>query len=1572
MTDPAFESMRAIPLIMYSSSSRLFDINPKAVDFLKTLPPPIGIVSVAGRYRTGKSYLLNRVFLNRRNGFTVGPTVNACTKGLWIWPYPVQGRTKDGRNCSILIIDSEGIGALDESTDHDTRIFSLAVLLSSHFVYNSVGAIDENALSNLSLVVNITKHIHLNSSGPKEGQGSYSEYFPEFMWVVRDFTLRLVDSENNDISPQEYLEKALQMLKLGENDEKNRIRKCLIEYFKRRDCTTLVRPIEREQDLQNLDNLEIDSLRSEFVQQVNLLREKVLYKIQAKSLNGTELNGEMFSNLIDSYIEAMNNGVVPNIESSWTLVCKLQNKKTMDEAKEIYDKSLIVIKKSPVSEENLVKIHKKAKKDAISHLSTFIVVEDPKLLSELEKFISQKFLLYKDDNLLTIKKESNNFLKQSFEKIEQRMKESGQNSMQDFDLHMKTLEKEFDKLPGQPKKETFLEFYKEKLLRFSEVALHGVTNELVLHKELTSDHISRVEKELKTTLDQLIQEKNAFQKANSLFASERSEFQARDKALREQVAGLMMDREKLESSVRESTESLKLKNIVEIEKLVSKNTESSEKIKELERELLRKKSEIDEEKALNAQKIKILENSIEDIRNKEKGSNEKLKEIKSENQTTAKVMQSKYEALVAKLQEKLDNKTHDFKDLEAEVEAKEALVDELKQSHIESQISFNAQKSEMLSQIELVSRKLKQKEDELSMKISVIDSDKQGEILRLRMKLEESERRSKSLEEEFRTLNERSSQESAILTQKLEFLEQEIEDQKSKRLDDKRSYESRLFQMETKESPKPEQNLQKIKAEQSEEIARLAKEHENEKVVLNSKIEDLLDAKNELELKLKLERNDYAFKEKQLKDSLNEALAAKSKLLADLASKPENEEDPRLKLRVSELEREIENREKNYSDEVEGIKSKHELNLSQLKSFFESEKSRIEQKLVDEKTKYEKRLADATEELQEKISTEKAQYLEDIASLNEEFAEMENYYAIEMKNLTDSLSINCERANNLENYILSLKDQMTVMNQTHSKEVSELIESQNQQKSELYLKVESLSDEISSKERVIISQKYELEKALHSLSQKTKDFEDLSSKSSKDKSELTEKFLQINEKYENIYNEHTKMSNKSKRDLALATNENELLSQRLKELQESLQENDKKLKEFSASGKESSSIFNTFNLQRLEKEKEVLAKKLDEKKKALKTLESTHSRQTAAFERERAVLEEKLNYSDRKRQEIEQYYQDMIRSLQDQIQNAEPLPSPAPSNEADSLKLQISKLEREVAAKQQTYDRDKNLWENKFNFLIQQRDYSRKEMTAAQEKFDQIIDELKKKHSGEREKHENTTNTLIANLETRYSSQMNDMQNRYEMTIKEIRDKNRQVERNMQTLTEDLDNEKRERLNSAATFEKRLQQYLDNEKKVMKELQAEKNAKESAINALVEKFSKEREDWKVKIVECEKKVKEIDQQKSQIFLQAEKERVKWALEKDEITSRSGESQQQVLYLMKKQEEYKREIERLRAPRPRGNKKVESGLSFDDYKFGGPRSGRSTPTNSTTDSPRIRNFAQGSTLKKNLSREDLGN
>ena len=54
----------------------------EAKRFLKSIKEKVAVIAVAGKYRTGKSFLLNRILLNKKEkvGFGVGPTINPCTK----------------------------------------------------------------------------------------------------------------------------------------------------------------------------------------------------------------------------------------------------------------------------------------------------------------------------------------------------------------------------------------------------------------------------------------------------------------------------------------------------------------------------------------------------------------------------------------------------------------------------------------------------------------------------------------------------------------------------------------------------------------------------------------------------------------------------------------------------------------------------------------------------------------------------------------------------------------------------------------------------------------------------------------------------------------------------------------------------------------------------------------------------------------------------------------------------------------------------------------------------------------------------------------------------------------------------------------------------------------------------------------------------------------------------------------------------------------------------------------------------------------------------------------------------
>jgi len=100
-------------------------------------------------------------------------------------------------------------------------------------------------------------------------QEDFAQYFPSFLWVVRDFTLKLINEDGDRITSKEYLEGALR-LQPGYSDDveqKNRIRRLLFTFFQSRDCVTLIRPILDEHNLQNLMSLPESALRPEFVEQ---------------------------------------------------------------------------------------------------------------------------------------------------------------------------------------------------------------------------------------------------------------------------------------------------------------------------------------------------------------------------------------------------------------------------------------------------------------------------------------------------------------------------------------------------------------------------------------------------------------------------------------------------------------------------------------------------------------------------------------------------------------------------------------------------------------------------------------------------------------------------------------------------------------------------------------------------------------------------------------------------------------------------------------------------------------------------------------------------------------------------------------------------------------------------------------------------------------------------------------------------------------------------------------------------------------------------------------------------------
>jgi Guanylate-binding protein, N-terminal domain len=90
-----------LELVQYDTNTGKFAVGQQALMVLRNIKGPVGVVSVCGRARQGKSYILNQL-LGQSSGFVVASSQRPCTKGLWMWSAPVSRQSADGSKYHLV------------------------------------------------------------------------------------------------------------------------------------------------------------------------------------------------------------------------------------------------------------------------------------------------------------------------------------------------------------------------------------------------------------------------------------------------------------------------------------------------------------------------------------------------------------------------------------------------------------------------------------------------------------------------------------------------------------------------------------------------------------------------------------------------------------------------------------------------------------------------------------------------------------------------------------------------------------------------------------------------------------------------------------------------------------------------------------------------------------------------------------------------------------------------------------------------------------------------------------------------------------------------------------------------------------------------------------------------------------------------------------------------------------------------------------------------------------------------------------------------------------------------------
>ena len=184
--------------------------------------------------------------------------------------------------------------------------------------------------------------------------------------------------------------------------------------------------------------MDFDKLRPEFFEQVIQLRKRILNRIKPKMLNGKNLSGSMYCDLLRALLQAINQGAVPAIESAWAYICKNECQKALAEAMECYENVLkdLLHGKLPLPYEDLKGYSKLAKEQAQASFKKRKIGDDgvcEEYLTELSRMTKIRLQQVSVENEREGLRNCMAFIQGEFGAIDRKLKMGEYNSFSEYE-----------------------------------------------------------------------------------------------------------------------------------------------------------------------------------------------------------------------------------------------------------------------------------------------------------------------------------------------------------------------------------------------------------------------------------------------------------------------------------------------------------------------------------------------------------------------------------------------------------------------------------------------------------------------------------------------------------------------------------------------------------------------------------------------------------------------------------------------------------------------------------------------------------------------------------------------------------------------------------------------------------------------------------------------------------------------------------------------------------------------------------------------------------------------------------
>ena len=1485
----SYEKGRPISMVTYDMKSGKFIINPEAESVIKILPSPLGVISVAGMYRTGKSYLLNRVLLNQSNGFTVGPSINPCTKGLWMWSKTIQAHTPQGKPINLLIIDTEGIGATDEDHNHDNKIMTLAILLSSYFLYNSIGTIDENSIQSLSLIVNITKNIQ-----KKNNNNDFTKYLPTFMWVIRDFSLQLKNREGQPITSKEYLEYSLEFQQ-GNSEvikNKNEIRKMVKEYFPKRDCVTLVRPLLEEDNLQSLEKMDVTKLRKEFIEQVNYLRKVVLNSINPKKLNGQELSGEMFINLLNSYVNMINEGAVPIIQTAWTYIRQNQALLAKKRCLEDYSKKLKELEnKFPMKEEYLKSILKKIKLDV-----TFIfregIIGDPEekdikeLKTEMKKMKNE--IIKKNIDITKIITEK--FMEENYKNMKAKLVNNQYEDILDYkDDIEQFVEFCLNKCPQGPGRDNII--YEYLILQIIDNADILYNNNISEKEKILEENDANI-MELKKEFDEMFRKKeimnnnlveinNKIEKINlekeNMHIQNSNESENLNKLIEEKNKEIQNLKNKLTL-----TEKNCQNKIIEMKKKV----DIAEKLsQESDLESTQINSNYEKEKVLMKQKIIFLEKTLKEL---ESNNNNKknlktsrtYSTISSEEATTIKQKKEKLENEIKRLNKEIKNLQEKNIELDSQILTKGKKIDNEKLGISEIIETYQKKLEEIHDSNSDLAKDINKMKEEAAKQIELISEEYEAQIEEILSEQKNWEENEKNKEEIKRKELAKLQAEFNVLSQDKELIDKKINKMKDTTENEKMEHDKyiKILEENNKELMDKYENINKenediknINQNELIEVKEKNNKKENEISEINNKLKnDLNRIITENENKVKELRN-------KVKNNQNNIIPKMKQKISDLQNEKENlSQDLEFsgktqKHKLAELALEYEDlKEKiltNNRQQLEEDNNENDQQIQEIRKIYQIEKDKINKEMKRINEEAEKKINLIEKEQNDKLNLIEKEKDDKIAELQDILEELNLTHDDYIKKTEKEILLRNQKIENLQKFINDTKNSINVIKSQQEKYLEEMEEEFENEKNEMNERIKSLKkdEEITEIEINKIKEQNEIMKG--NIKELKDLYEDIDLNLKNSNQEYDEEINKLKNNLNEIINNINMNNSNYDKDLLLKSQKLEFLNNKLSEIKNEIDKYKEIFEEKIENTKNKITEEYNDKIINMKKNKEDLETQLNKAEDDYNNISQKLETESENLIKEKENVTEKLNDLTIKKRQLgdeldSQHSTDQTILLK--LRSEYKLKNDNLSKDNSLLREKLQKLEQNYNKLTTNYDIEKSTWDNKFLFINQQKESLEKDLEEIKSKYEQKMDNIQKKILEERERLEQIYKKSLQEGEQIHNTQINQAQETFNKKYEEVNVQNNNLIKENALLTKKIEDYENNRNSLINDIDKKLKDVSEQEKKLRNQYDNIKKEKAGKIEQLKYQIENEKKKNKVKLEELENKLNEYDGKQNNI------------------------------------------------------------------------------------------------------------